>query len=165
MSPVVQGLAALPDADLRALATYFADLDHTAADRMASVNAAVERAMSYAPLGTGQEFDADARLYTAACASCHYNSGDAPLAVRPELALNSAISLPDPTNLIQVMLRGIGAQEGAPGVVMPTFVNALSDADMVRIAAYLRRTRTNLPPWRDLDKKIAALRRQISSSR
>jgi mono/diheme cytochrome c family protein len=100
MSAVVHGLAALPDTDVKAIATYFADIDH-ADDRAASVGAAVARAMSYASLGAGQEFDADARLYAAACGSCHYNSGSAPLTVRPDLALNSALSLarsrkPDP---------------------------------------------------------------------
>jgi mono/diheme cytochrome c family protein len=163
MSAVVHGLAALPDADVKAIATYFADIDH-ADDRVASVGAAVARAMSYAPLGTGQEFDADARLYAAACASCHYNSGGAPLTVRPDLALNSALSLSDPANLIQVVLRGISADEGMPGVVMPGFASALSDADIARIVAYLRRTRTNLPAWPDLDKKIAAIRQQIGAS-
>jgi mono/diheme cytochrome c family protein len=164
MSPVVHGLSALPDSDVQAIATYFGDIDH-ADERLASLEPAVARAMSYAPLGTGLEFDADARLYLAACASCHYNSGHAPLAVRPDLALNSALSLPDPTNLIQVVLRGVGAEEGIPGVVMPSFSQAFTDADIVRIAAYLRRTRTNLPPWPDLDKTVAAIRQQINVSR
>jgi mono/diheme cytochrome c family protein len=164
MSPVVHGLSALPESDVQAIATYFADIDR-AGDRLASLEPAVARAMSYAPLGTGLEFDADARLYLAACASCHYNSGPAPLAVRPDLALSSALSLPDPTNLIQVVLRGVGAQEGIPGIVMPSFAQAFTDADIVRIAAYLRRTRTSLPPWPDLDKKVAAIRQQINVSR
>jgi len=43
---------------------------------------------------------------------------------------------------------------------MPAFGGALSDADVARIAAYLRRTRTNLPPWPDLATKIAAVRQQ-----
>jgi mono/diheme cytochrome c family protein len=163
MSPVVHGLSALPESDVQAIATYFADIDH-AGERLASVNPAVARSMSYAPLGTGQDFDADARLYTAACASCHYNSGQAPLAVRPDLALNSAVNLSDPTNLIQVVLHGISAEEGIPGVVMPSFARALSDADIARIAAYLRRTRTNLPPWPDLDKKIVAIRGYTGAS-
>jgi mono/diheme cytochrome c family protein len=163
MSPVVHGLTALPDADVRAIAAYFADIDRSE-DRSASVSPAVARAMSYASLGVGQEFDPDARLYTAACASCHYNSGHTPLAVRPDLALNSAVSLPDPTDLIQVVLRGVGAHEGIPGVVMPSFAPALSDTDIARIAAYLRRTRTSLPPWTDLDAKIAAIRGQINAT-
>jgi mono/diheme cytochrome c family protein len=163
MSPVVHGLSALPESDVQAIATYFADVDR-ADERLASIGPAVARAMSYAPLGTGQDFDADARLYTVACASCHYNSGKAPLAVRPDLALNSAVNLSDPTNLIQVVLHGISAEEGMPGVVMPSFARALNDADIARIAAYLRRTRTNLPPWPDLDKKIAAIRAYHNAS-
>jgi mono/diheme cytochrome c family protein len=119
--------------------------------------------MSYAPLGVGQDFDAESRLYTAACGSCHYNSGRAPLAVRPDLALNTAVNLPEPTNLIQVILRGISAKDGLANVVMPSFAEALSDADIGRIAAYLRRTRTNLPPWPKLADKIADLRRQTSA--
>jgi mono/diheme cytochrome c family protein len=163
MSPVVRGLAALPDADVRAIAAYFADIDRSD-DRLASVGPAVAQAMSYASVGVGQEFDADARLYTEACASCHYNSGQAPLAVRPDLALNSALSLPDPTNLIQVVLRGVGAHEGIPGIVMPSFAPALSDADIAHIATDLRRTRTSLPPWTGLETKIAAIRAQIEAT-
>ncbi|MBV8664501.1 MAG: cytochrome c, partial [Hyphomicrobiales bacterium] len=163
MSPIPHGLAALPDADVRAIATYFADIDH-AEDRSAALGAAVARAMSFASAGAGQENDADARLYAEACGTCHYNSGHAPLAVRPDLALNSAVSLPDPTNLIQVVLRGVSAHEGIPGVVMPSFALGMTDADVARIAAYLRRTRTSLPPWPDLEAKTAAIRGQLNAT-
>ncbi len=61
---------------------------------------------------------------------------------RPELALNSALTLSEPTNLIQVVLHGIGTQDGAPGLIMPAYASAFSDADVARLAAYLRRTRT-----------------------
>ena len=159
MFPVVQGLGALPDSDIRALATYFADLDK-AADRLPYISGAVSLAMSSALAKEGAAFDPDARLYIAACASCHHNATNAPLAVRPDLALNSAVHLPDPSNLIQVILRGISSEEGIPGVVMPAFGGALSDADVGRIAAYLRRTRTNLTPWPDLLAKIAEIRRE-----
>src|SRR5215475_10971064 len=159
MFPVVQGLSAMPDSDIRAIATYFADLDK-AADRQPYVSGAVSLAMTSASAKEGAPFDPDARLYTAACASCHYNAAGTPLPARPDLALNSAVHLPDPNNLIQVILRGISAEEGIPGVVMPAFGGALSDSDVARIIAYLRRTRTSLPPWPDLVTKIAAIRRQ-----
>ena len=164
MAPVVHGLAALPDQDVRALATYFADVGHSG-DRAAS-DSVVALAMSYGSLDDAgaRQLDGDARLYIAACASCHYNSGQAPLAVRPDLALNSALNLPDPTNFIQVVLHGVNAKDGIPGVVMPSFGGALSDADIARIAAYLRRTRTNLPPWSGLESKIAAARRLTVAS-
>jgi mono/diheme cytochrome c family protein len=163
MFPVVQGLGALPDSDIHAIATYFADVNN-AANRLSSVSAAVSHAMSYASGKAGEAFDPDARLYTAACASCHYNAGSVPLAARPELALNSAVHLSDPSNLIQVILRGVSAEEGIPGVVMPAFGGALGDAEIARIAAYLRRTRTSLPPWPDLATKIDAIRRQNNAA-
>jgi hypothetical protein len=50
-------------------------------------------------------------------------------------------------------------QDGIPGVMMPGFGGAMSDDEIVRLANYLRRTRTNLPPWPDLSQKVAALRR------
>jgi hypothetical protein len=46
MSPVPHGLSALPESDGRAIATYFADVDH-AADRSASIDAAVARALPH----------------------------------------------------------------------------------------------------------------------
>ena len=158
MAPVIHvGLAAVPDDDVRAQAVYFADVDHALA-RQAVMEAALKKALATSSLGGGQEHDPDARLYAAACIACHYNAGPTPLAVRPELALNSALNLPEPTNFIHVVLNGIGIAEGGRGLVMPGYAAALSDADMPRLAAYLRRTRTNKPPWTDLEKKIAVAR-------
>jgi mono/diheme cytochrome c family protein len=165
MSPVVHsGLSVVPDADVRALAVYFAELDH-ATSRAAAIDATVKGALARSGLGSTQEYDPDARLFTSACMGCHYNAGPSPLAVRPELALNSALALPEPTNFIKVVLNGIGRAEGGPGLVMPGYAAALSDADIARLAAYLRRTRTDKPPWTDIEKKIAAARAQRTASR
>jgi mono/diheme cytochrome c family protein len=166
MTPVVReglGLPIMPEADVRALGIYFADIDHAGAHE-AAVNPAVSRALATSYLGSGQEYDPDANLYTAACTSCHYNSGPVPLPARPELALNSALTLPEPTNFIQVVLKGISNTEGAPGLVMPAYASSLTDAEIARLAAYLRRTRTKLPPWTDLESKAAAIRRESASS-
>ena len=164
MSPVVHaGLSAVPDSDVRAVAGYFADLNH-AASRTDAIEATVKDALARSSLGGTREYDPDARLYAGACLGCHYNAGPTPLAVRPELALNSALNLPEPTNFIRVVLDGIGIAEGGPGLVMPSYAVALSDADIARLAAYLRRTRTNKPPWTDIEKKIAAARAQGTSN-
>ena len=125
---------------------------------------AVALAMSYAALGAGQDLDPEARLYIAACASCHYNSGAASLARRARVGLQQRIEFCRATNLIQIILRGIDAKNGIPGVVMPGFARALSDADIASIAGYLRRTRTILPPWPDLPSKIATMRQTITAS-
>jgi mono/diheme cytochrome c family protein len=164
MSPVVHvGLSALPDSDIRAQAIYFADIDH-AASREPVVEAAVEKALATSPLGSTQEYDPDARLYGAACIACHYNAGPAPLAARPELALNSALTLPEPSNFIHVVLNGIDVRQGGPGLVMPGYASALTDTDIARLAAYLRRTRTDRPPWSNVEQKVAAVRQRAAAS-
>ena len=159
MAPVVHdGLIKLPDADIQALATYFVANDGAAA-RSASLAPALQKAATADRLNVGVQIGPAARLYTSACASCHYNGAGQPNPLRPDLALNSAISLDDPTNLIRVVLYGVSAKDGAPGVVMPSF-NRFSDADVATLAAYLRATRTDKPAWPDLDKKVAAIRAQ-----
>jgi mono/diheme cytochrome c family protein len=166
MTPVIRGGlgdSIVPEADVRSLAIYFADIDH-ASVHQAAVEPALSRALSTSYLGSGQEYDPDARLYAGACMSCHYNAAPSPLPARPELALNSALTLTEPTNFIQVVLKGIGNTDGAPGLVMPAYGSSLTDADIARLAAYLRRTRTNLPPWTDLENKVAAIRGESAAS-
>jgi cytochrome c553 len=63
------------------------------------------------------------------------------------------------------VLKGIGNTEGVPGLVMPAYASALTDADIARLAAYLRRTRTDRPPWTDLENKVAAIRGEPAASR
>ncbi len=164
MSPVVHdGLAKLPDSDIEAIATYFADINRSATRAVGSQASVISKAVSTSGLGIRQEPDSDARLYVAACGSCHYNSG-APLEVRPELALNTALTLPEPTNFIRVVLDGIGIRDGMPGVMMPGFARALSDPDIARLAAYLRRTRTELPAWTNIESQVAAIRKERPAS-
>ena len=159
MAPVVHdGLTKLPDADIQALAVYFADIDG-AAGRASSLAPALQKAAAANRLNVGPQTLPAARLYTAACASCHYNGAGRLNPLRPDLALNSAVNLDDPTNLIRVVLYGVSAKDGAPGVVMPSFTR-FSDADVAQLAAYLRATRTDKPAWQNLDKKVAAIRAQ-----
>jgi mono/diheme cytochrome c family protein len=166
MTPVIRDglcLSVIPDTDVRAIAFYFSDIDHARA-REPSIEVAAQRAVETSSLGSGQEYDPDANLYAAACLPCHYNTGTVPLAVRPELALNSALTLPEPTNFIQPVLRGISNAEGAPGLVMPAYASSLTDSEVARLAAYLRRTRTTRPPWADLENKVSAVRRELAVS-
>jgi mono/diheme cytochrome c family protein len=163
MSPVIHSLSDVPNSDIRALAVYFANLDQAAA-RGSVAATAVKKALATSALGSVQEYDPDARLYAAACMACHYNAGPTPLPARPELALNSALTLSEPTNLIRIVLGGIGISDGAAGLMMPGYASALTDADIARLAAYLRRTRTDLPPWTRLEEKVAAIRQEARGS-
>ena len=61
------------------------------------------------------------------------------------------------------MNRVGSGDEGAPGLVMPAD-SSFSDADIASLGDYLRRTRTNLPRWTDLQEKVARIRRQLPTS-
>jgi mono/diheme cytochrome c family protein len=163
MTPVVRDALALPvvpDSDVRAIAVYFSDMDHAGA----GAGATTREALATSDLAIGQEYDADADIYAGACIACHYNAGPVPLAARPELAFNNALTLSEPTNFIQVVLKGVGSADGAPGLVMPAYGSSLSDSEIARLAAYLRRTRTKYPPWSDLGEKVSAIRRESAAS-
>lgn len=156
MGPVIhEGLMALPDTDIRALAVYFADVAGTSGvtDNSVALNAALE----VSAIGMVQQRDADARLYNAACSSCHSNTSDKLLTTRPELALNSTLWMDDPTNFLRVVLHGVSLQAGDPSLIMPGFAGRLPDDDIVRLSNYLRATRTDRPPWADLAERIEEL--------
>jgi mono/diheme cytochrome c family protein len=114
--------------------------------------------MSRANQVEGQYHDRGANLYLVACASCHSNSDGIPVAVRPELGLNSAVWAADPSNLLQVILHGVGRSEGMQNISMPGFAQTMTDEDVARIAAYLRSSRTTEAPWPDLVSRVATLR-------
>ena len=153
---VHQGLAALPDADIQALAMYFADANGSAA-RAPGDAAALSQAMSRRLADVGRETEPGANLYGAACAACHYSPAPKPGDVRASLALSTALTADDPVNFIQIVMHGLGGA-GVPGPYMPGFANSLTDADIVQLAAYLRRTRTDQPAWVDLPAAVATHR-------
>jgi mono/diheme cytochrome c family protein len=159
MSPAAHSLFALPQEDQDALVRYIASIGDGDA-RATSAVAANDWAVQINATSAGRQVEPDARFYVAACASCHYNGAGAINPARPDLALNSAVHLSSPDNLIRVILFGIDTPEGAPGLVMPAFGTGFSDADVARLAAYLRRTRTDRPPWPNLQETVAALRAQ-----
>jgi mono/diheme cytochrome c family protein len=73
--------------------------------------------------------------------------------------LVSAAHLDEPTNLVNVILDGVRSDQGISGVVMPGFRNALSDADISAIVAYLRQE-AGAKPWSKLQNKVGEIRNQ-----
>ncbi len=159
-SVVHSGLSKLPDADIQALATYFADLNGSAARAGTAADAqALALSMSDARrlVDKGQESEPGANLYLAACASCHYSPIAKQPGVQGSLSLSTAITSSDPSNFIQTVLNGVGGA-GVPGPYMPSFAGALTDQDIALLGAYLRHTRSDQPPWTKLPAAIAARR-------
>jgi mono/diheme cytochrome c family protein len=163
MAPVVQGLHALPDTDVEAIATFFAAVDG-AAQLEPAAGEAVAKALIASSRDTQGNVDDDpgARLFAAACAACHFNAGKLK-PERPELALNSALYLDKPNNLFLVMLGGVSAAAGINGAVMPSY-HSLSTPELSQLAAYLRASRTDRPAWTDIDKQVEAARSSLRLS-
>lgn len=156
MSPVIHGLSALPDDDIEAIANYL--LLSVGKDK--GNPDAVERHVldiDAQETATPTTFSGE-RLYVTACATCHFNAETGALSERPELGLNSSLFLDTPDNLIHVILDGINAPDGAPGLVMPAFRNAFDDREIAAIVNYLRSSRTSLVPWGNVENRISEIR-------
>ncbi len=149
MATVVDGLAALPDADIRAMAAYLASVagQEGAADDVAAARAVEARSLGQSMTGTG------ARLYAGACASCHEARG------LVSLALNSNLHSARPDNLIQAVLHGIATTRAELGA-MPAYADSLSDAQVADLAVHLRaRFAPGRPAWTGLERTVATIRR------
>ncbi len=155
MAAVVRELAAVPDADLRAMAHYLAadgPTPETEARMAAEVAAATTGAMRISG-GSG------ARIYQGACAACHESGGAPQFGVRPNLAFNSNLHSANPDNLIRTVLAGIQAPALSHLGAMPGFAATLDDAQLADLIGFLRRQYApGKPAWLGLDARIARLR-------
>ena len=136
MAAVVASLTALPDADLRAMATYLSSFGAVRSDRTPDTGGALAakldtdaRRRDAALAGEGS------RLYAGACAACHEADGAEQFGVRPNLALNTSLFLPAPDNLLNVVLHGIVSPAQADPGAMPAFRDSLSDRQPRRTVA------------------------------
>lgn len=169
MAHVIDSMGPLPDADLRAMASYLVSLNPDApaaeAGQMAAVEAiaaseaAVQTAFSVSPAG--------ARIFAGACSSCHSSANQGMVA----LALNSNLHGARPDNLVQAILNGVAAPpaggagavaRGADGMAMPAFANALDAEQIADLAAYMRaRFAPGQPAWSDVDGAIARVAKSL----
>ncbi len=160
MAPVVKQLTALPDADIRAMATYLASFNppitEAASQQQAKqvVLAAQQSATQLNLQGPGQ------RLFNGACASCHHDgNGPTLLGINTPLALNSNLHSDKPDNLIRVILGGIREPANADIGFMPAFRHSLDDSQITALASYMRsRYAPSQTPWRDLPGSVKRLR-------
>jgi nicotinate dehydrogenase subunit B len=167
MAPVVQQLAQLPDADVRAMAVYLASFNSAsttpggaalaASPSTALVTQSSVRAAELA--GPAQ------RLFTTACGACHHD-GDGPqlLGQNLPLALNSNLHSARPDNLLRVILEGIREPATQDIGFMPAFRHSFDDAQIALLAAYMRqRFAPDKPAWRDLAAASATVRATATS--
>jgi len=157
MSAVVHdGLSEASEDDISALAVYFSSIAGT--DTESEADQEPRQIITDAHARASTDRSHGEHIFTAACAGCHYNTAEIALLNRPELSLNSALSAPDPVNLIRITLEGVSIDDGLPNLMMPGFGPALSDEDIVSLVIYLRRTQTGLPPWENVEARVRGLR-------
>jgi nicotinate dehydrogenase subunit B len=167
MAAVVSEMRALPDDDVRAIATYLAAIDRGPAAAARSTGAPPESsdlqataeslhplrlAAAAAPLG--------ARIYSGACAVCHEpDVGPPTFGVKISLAPTTTLHAASPNNLIRVLLDGVSNPPTAEIGYMPSFHDTLDDAQLAELTAYLRaRFAPGEPPWQRVVETAAALR-------
>jgi mono/diheme cytochrome c family protein len=150
---VTHSLSHLSDADIRAIATFVASL--TATGENGSTNGAAQSAVEQ---GGPSDFEAALRgvtpavandgaaLFSGLCASCHSNTGAGSTdQFFPSLFHNSTVGAERPDNLIAVILNGVDRDAMGHRVFMPSFgpasfVQPLDDAQIARIATFVRST-------------------------
>jgi mono/diheme cytochrome c family protein len=165
MAPVIaDGLSQQPDSDINALAVYFAKLGN-APDRIDEVQ--VAKAMEERSVKPPSELGRRGKtLFEAACIACHFNTaGTEPNVLRPEMSLNTAVTGPNPSTLIQAILTGVSKAHGHPDLFMPGYATSLADEDIAALATYLHETYvtstgTTSDAWSNLIETTRALRRE-----
>jgi nicotinate dehydrogenase subunit B len=163
MAEVVRELAAVPDADIRAMATYLASFNPASTQDAARAQA--QRAVATAAAGQGRLLGPAQRMFDSACAACHHD-GDGPtlLGVNTPLALNTNLASARPDNLLRTILDGVREPASKDIGFMPAFRDALDDAQIAELAGYMRaRFAPQEPPWRDLPRSVARLRAEDTS--
>ncbi|MGJ7582030.1 molybdopterin cofactor-binding domain-containing protein [Variovorax sp. RHLX14] len=168
MAEVVRELQQVPDADVRAMATYLASPDASTAApasnatsaETAALAARATRAVQTAAAGRGQLLGPAQRMFDSACAACHHD-GDGPtlLGINKPLALNSNLTSDRPDNLLRTILDGVRAPATKGIGFMPAFRDALDDAQIAELAGYMRaRFAPQAAPWPELAKDVARVR-------
>ena len=157
MDPVVRNLAAAPDRDVRAIATYVAALSgRPTIDRRKKAEDAMLNPQSVAG---DSRLQRGAAIYAGACGTCHDQGRDATSGAALHLALGTAMTIPTSANLIRITLEGIEPPHTDRARYMPGFASALKDEQVKDLVAYIRAQFGREAPWRDVDDELSKARR------
>jgi mono/diheme cytochrome c family protein len=152
MGSVTRGLAQASEDDVRAIAVYFASL-------MAHAPAA----QGLPPADKGNVADAAhpeaAALFAGACATCHEAGAPMMQEGRPSLAWGTPLHENTPNDTIQIIMHGLAPPAGRSGPTMPAYGDSFSDRQLADITAYLRARYTDKPPWPDVPRAVAQVRK------
>ncbi len=151
MTAVVEELAGVPEADVRAIAAYVASLmpKPQALPRAATAASVVDAAA--------------AAMFDGACGGCHADIAPMTRDGAPPLSLATAVNAPTPQGVIAVILHGLPWREGKAAPYMPEFASALTDAQLASLVGFLRARYSDQPAWTDLAPAIPKARQDGGS--
>jgi mono/diheme cytochrome c family protein len=157
MAEVVSNLSDVPDSDIRAIATYMAGVfGPPTPNRRQRGAEALAKVKSPSALAS-QANVAGAAIYEAACATCHEAGRRLPYG-GVNLALSTALSVPDARNAANIILSGIRPVEGERSPIMPGFAASMNDTQIAALLDYLRARFSSELPWAGLEKTVADAR-------
>jgi nicotinate dehydrogenase subunit B len=160
MSPVIAGLRALPDEDIRAMAGYLASLND-AAPTDDAVRADAERLIEATELARATDRGPAARIFENGCAMCHDAGGRQLFGSRLPLALNSNVHAERPDNLIRTILDGVADPFNPARGAMPGYRHVYDDRQIADLVRFIRKSfATGQPAWNDLDRIVARIRQE-----
>ena len=147
MAEVVAGSTQFwKDADLNATAAYLQSLPQISAQvEVKNSTKSTSSLKSTLAFNKPVLFDKGAELFTQHCATCHGEQGQGMRVegnvALPALAGNRAVTLPNTTNLVRIILAGgyAPSTSGNPRPFgMPPFVHVLNDEDIAAVTTYIR---------------------------
>ncbi|WP_341487650.1 molybdopterin cofactor-binding domain-containing protein [Pararhizobium sp. A13] len=167
MADVVSALAPLPDSDIVAMAVYLSRLTPSSVSE--TLDAQTQSAIAASVAASGQAARISpkgARIFEAACASCHEGNS-----VLSPLTFNSNLHSDVPDNVLQVLMNGVEAPailaettgREAPEVMsMPAFRDVLDRGQMEDLTAYLRaRFAPGKGSWADTGQAIDRIKSMV----
>jgi mono/diheme cytochrome c family protein len=164
MTAVSDHLYDATEDDVYAMAAYLSSLtpppDPAANDAAIKAAEALDWADGETPGGAnapeGADLLAGEEIFFKTCTRCH----KARIAeTQPSsLALGAAVRAPDARNLLHVVRDGIKPPLGALARTMPGQEINLADADLIRLAAFVRWRFSDLPPWPDIAGDLASVK-------
>jgi len=161
MAEVVNNLSTVNESDVRAIATYMADVfGAPTPDRIQHGEAVIAQAKAPSLPATQSSAanQVGATIFAAACASCHETSRALPYG-GVNLALSTALSSPDPRNAINIVLSGVRPVDGERSPIMPGFADSMNDQQVVTLLQFLRSHFSNQPAWTGVEKAVEEARR------
>ncbi|MBV9826367.1 MAG: c-type cytochrome [Alphaproteobacteria bacterium] len=162
MQSVTDAMSHADEVDVRAIATYVANLQPaTTTNDKAPQRQATAASQSAAP-GPGEELGAT--IVAGACAGCHAPGQPMVAPHGLNLALSSALHQSDPRDAILIVLGGLHPSAEHSGPMMPAFSGTLTDAQVAAALQYLRRHSGQGPAWADLEDRVRDVHHAMTGS-